>query len=129
MVKASDPRPAPKDFTRDWPHGPFESTGDPGGAAAAATMAKLAGQLTHRRKFAGQSQEAIGREAGVSPYTVSRIEAGSEWPRWDTMLRLCAVLGVRPTLVFDDQVLDRLPDGLGSEQWVREVPHAPRPGR
>jgi DNA-binding XRE family transcriptional regulator len=116
-------RPHPKLYTRTWPTGPFRSDEDPAGAVAAEMMGRIASQITYRRKFAGQNQASLAKEAGVSSYTSSRIESGSTWARWDTMMSLCGVLGVRPTLTWADDAPAEW--RALSNRSVPEVPYRP----
>lgn len=116
-------RPHPKLYTRNWPAGPFTSDEDPVGAQAAEMMGRIASQIAYRRKFPRQNQASLAKQAGVSAYTISRIESGSTWARWDTMLALCVVLGLRPTLTYADDIPQERRDPAARN--VPEVPFQP----
>jgi transcriptional regulator with XRE-family HTH domain len=51
-------------------------------------------RLKQLRESAGLSQYRLGQEAGVTPATISRIEAGLREPGWETVLRLARALNV-----------------------------------
>lgn len=45
------------------------------------------------REAAGLSQQALGSKAGVSVFTVSKIERGVQGPTWDVAVKLADALG------------------------------------
>ena len=56
-------------------------------------LAELGDRLAQIRVNLNMTQEALGREAGVSRPTVERIESGQP-PRLDTFIRIIKVLGL-----------------------------------
>jgi transcriptional regulator with XRE-family HTH domain len=52
------------------------------------------GQLARLREARGWSQEQLAREAGVSVFTVSKLERGAQEPAWPFVLLLARTLGV-----------------------------------
>lgn len=66
-----------------------------GGNPQGVRSADLMGQVLRRwRKRRGWSQQRLGEEAGIRQETVSRVENGSSGTELNTVLRLCAALGV-----------------------------------
>ena len=58
-------------------------------------MAKPFGEvLQELRERAGLTQLALAEKAGVSQRGISHLEQGLRSPNWDTVLALCAALGV-----------------------------------
>ncbi len=61
----------------------------------AVRSADLMGKVLRRwRKRREWTQRQLGEEAGVRQETVSRVENGSTGTELDTVLRLCAALGI-----------------------------------
>lgn len=96
----------PKDFVEDWPLGglrPAQARRDPVRAQAALIQASVARQLANYRTLdARYTQQRLVRLSGLSRSTISRLEAGSTWGDWQTIVRLCAALGLRVQLVPAD---------------------------
>ncbi len=59
-----------------------------------ATCARVAAILRSERKRLGLSMTALADRAGLSQQSVSYIERGMRIPNLDTLLRVCAALGV-----------------------------------
>ncbi len=85
-------RTPPNAYVRPWPTGRVATASDPAGAAAADLMAKVAHQIANARRDRFTTQEALAKKAGVSRYTLSRIEAGSTWSDLAVLMRVCAAL-------------------------------------
>lgn len=61
--------------------------------------ADLMGQVLRRwRNRHGWTQARLGEEAGVRQETISRVENGSPGTELNTVLRLCAAMGVELTV-------------------------------
>jgi small GTP-binding protein len=67
--------------------------------AAVETVAALAVDVRAARTRLWWSQAKLAEQAGVSRYTVSRLEAGSSWPDLQPLLRICAVLDLTLKIV------------------------------
>lgn len=61
----------------------------------------VAERLLEARIKRSLSQEATARKAGVDRKTVNRIENGHFSPSLDTLLRLCRVLDIKPSNLFN----------------------------
>lgn len=57
--------------------------------------AQFAANLRRARRRAGLSQEAVGFRASLHRTEVGLLERGARVPRIDTLVKLCAALGVR----------------------------------
>lgn len=55
---------------------------------------KLAAVLRELREDRELTHEELAWEAGISPGTVSRLEAGQTNPSWTTVCRLAEALGI-----------------------------------
>ncbi len=53
----------------------------------------LARRIIRARHAAGLSRRELAQRAGIAPHTLTRIEAGEQMPRPDTVSKLTAVLG------------------------------------
>lgn len=78
------------------------------------------GDLIRRERDAlGLSTRELAALSGVSYPTISRIEHGHDQPRWDTLERLAAALGLRWKLDLEPRVVPRLAglaDRLGRDR-------------
>ncbi len=54
------------------------------------------------RTAKGLSQQELAEKAGITQAAISRIEAGLHDPRYSTVVRLAAVLGVDPAQLAED---------------------------
>ena len=54
------------------------------------------GRLSRLRKEKSWKREDLAREAGVSVFTISKIENGERKPRTATLAAICAALGCTP---------------------------------
>jgi DNA-binding XRE family transcriptional regulator len=54
----------------------------------------FAGRLRELRAVAGLSQKALADSAGIALSAIGHLEAGRRLPAWETVLALCAALGV-----------------------------------
>lgn len=70
--------------------------------------------LAYARQKAGLSQRQLGRRAGVTQATISRIEDGRISPRFDTLERLLEACG------FQLQVVPRTGEGI-DRTAIREL--------
>ncbi len=50
-------------------------------------------KLIKAREAAGMSQDALGAAAGVTKWTINRIEGGERNPSFDVMQKIIAALG------------------------------------
>lgn len=81
--------------------------------AVTLACAKLGERLFEARDRAGVTLRELGQRAGVSWSTISAIEKGKQSAMVETVERLAAALGVRPSwLAF----------GVGSEKLRRRQP-------
>ncbi|HEY7309662.1 MAG TPA: helix-turn-helix transcriptional regulator [Gemmataceae bacterium] len=55
---------------------------------------RFAGRLRELRAQAGLSQKELADKAGIVLSAVGHLEAGRRSPSWETVLALCAALGV-----------------------------------
>lgn len=55
---------------------------------------RFAGRLRELRAASGLSQKALADKAGIALSAVGHLEAGRRSPAWETVLALCAALGV-----------------------------------
>ena len=93
------------------------------------TLASPAELLHERRTAAGLSCNALARRAGVTPSTVTRIEAGATDPTFTTLQRLLAATGcdleLRTTTGGNEPQLSDMADALDDEasatgiNWTR----------
>lgn len=63
---------------------------------------ELVAEISYQRQGKGMSQTELGKLAGVSQKTVSRIENGVYIPTLDTLGRLLNALGCKPRIIFED---------------------------
>jgi transcriptional regulator with XRE-family HTH domain len=54
----------------------------------------FAGRLRELRTQAGLSQTELAEKAGLTKDGIAQLEQGRRSPSWDTVLALCAALGV-----------------------------------
>ena len=64
-------------------------------------IAALAWRVREARKHKGMSQACVARLSGVKQAHISRFETGGDNPTLETVLRICAAVGVRIRLVED----------------------------
>jgi transcriptional regulator with XRE-family HTH domain len=57
----------------------------------------FAGRLRELRTEAGLSQTELAEKAGLTKDGIAQLEQGRRSPSWDTVLALCAALGVECT--------------------------------
>ena len=60
----------------------------------------LGANLARMRHERGMTQAGLSDKAGLARETVSRIEAGTTYPRTDTVMKLCRALGCRPDELY-----------------------------
>jgi transcriptional regulator with XRE-family HTH domain len=53
--------------------------------------------LSRRREAAGLTQEQLAHKAGIDRTYVSKLERNLQSPTVDMLVRLCRVMGVRPS--------------------------------
>lgn len=56
--------------------------------------ARFGGRLKELREQAGLSQKALAEKAGFVTSAIGHLEQGLRKPAWETVLALCAALGV-----------------------------------
>jgi len=66
--------------------------------AGTTTPKELLGKFAQARSAKGMTLEAVAEQSGRSAWTVGRILSGHQSPRLGTLLILCAVLDVPPTV-------------------------------
>ncbi len=59
-------------------------------------------RLRYERRRRFLTQEELAETTGLTPSTISRIEAGIQEPRLSTVKRLAAALGMEPADLIDD---------------------------
>lgn len=62
------------------------------------TARELVSKLAKARIAKGLTLEAVAYQCGRSPWTVGKVLSGQQNPRLSTLLTLCAVLDVAPTV-------------------------------
>lgn len=75
-----------------------EASADPVFAAAlgqARQRREILLELAERRKAAGLSRTVVAGRMGTSEAAVARLESGSTDPRWSSVERFAAAIGVR----------------------------------
>lgn len=72
----------------------------------------LPSRVKAERERQRMSREQLGVKAGLSGSTVARIESTDHSPRYETILRIAAALGVDPGYLFTDDDVDN--DGIAS---------------
>jgi ribosome-binding protein aMBF1 (putative translation factor) len=75
-----------------------EASADPVFAAAldqARQRREILHELAERRKAAGLSRTVVAGRMGTSEAAVARLEAGATDPRWSSVERFAAAVGVR----------------------------------
>jgi ribosome-binding protein aMBF1 (putative translation factor) len=75
-----------------------EASADPVFAAAldqARQRREILRELAERRKAAGLSRTVVAGRMGTSEAAVARLEAGATDPRWSSVERFAAAVGVR----------------------------------
>jgi ribosome-binding protein aMBF1 (putative translation factor) len=75
-----------------------EASADPGFAHAldqARQRREILTELAKRRKAAGLSRTVVAGRMGTSESAVARLEAGATDPRWSSVERFAAAIGVR----------------------------------
>jgi transcriptional regulator with XRE-family HTH domain len=93
------------------------ATGGDISVASVADIVRSTGMLLRQVRLArGLALREPARLCGVSISEVSRIEMGLRMPRLDTLVRLCAVLGVRPSEVVQMAEDEAFP--LDSSPWT-----------
>lgn len=64
-------------------------------------MSLTLGQFVRqKRKETGMTQEELASKAGVATNTIRRIEADRNFPTYETVKKLAAVLNVEPTILI-----------------------------
>lgn len=66
---------------------------------------RFAGRLKELREQAGLSQKALAEKTGLVTSAIGHLEQGLRKPTWETVLALCAALGVDCT-AFQEQPED-----------------------
>jgi transcriptional regulator with XRE-family HTH domain len=82
-------------------------------------VAKTSGfgkRLKHLREKAGISQYELAKRSGVSPTSLSRIEAETREPTWPTVVKLARALDV-PVGEFDSEPEGELADPSPEEPF------------
>lgn len=79
--------------------------------------------LTLARVGAGMTMGQLAASSGVSPKTISRLEAGLHAPRLSTAMRICHALGygAAPALLFPEH-FQTLPAGPSGEALTPAAP-------
>lgn len=75
-----------------------EASGTPAFAAAldqARRRREVLSKLARRRKAAGLTRTVVAGRMGTSEAAVARLESGSTDPRWSSVERFAAAIGVR----------------------------------
>ncbi len=67
-------------------------------------LRELSVALVRARLAAGISQTELARRIGVKQPMIARLEAGSEIPKVDTLMRLAKALGVDFTITAGDTI-------------------------
>lgn len=65
--------------------------------------ASFARRLRELRTAAGLTQQQLADVAGITQATLSRLEAGTQAPGWDTVQAVAAALGVSTEAFRDSQ--------------------------
>ena len=85
--------PAPRDYTRRWPHGPFDQRPDDrAGTVVAQRWAGIVRFLIDQRQQQQLSQRDLADLADIRQATISELESGQRWPRIDTVILLAELL-------------------------------------
>lgn len=92
-------RPEPNQFIRPWPNGTGKEPANNPDVAAARLMAKMAHRLMKARKNHFGKQAVLAEKAGISRFTLSRLEAESTWADTAILFRLMTVLDLDLDLV------------------------------
>lgn len=72
--------------------------------------------LAEIRQQQGLSRNELSRRSGVAPMTIAFIERGIiRKPKWETIMRLCATLGVLP------EDVDEFAGLVKNESWIFTV--------
>ena len=62
---------------------------------------KLGEQLKLIRNLKGYTQEALAEKVGINLRQLARIEAGESFIKADTLFKICMVLNISPSFLFD----------------------------
>ena len=75
-------------------------------------------RIKTRRKELHLTQEALAKQAGISPAFYGHIERGSRIASLDTLLAICIVLDVSTDFIIgrNDSLSKIIPEGLTDEQ-------------
>ncbi len=97
VARVSPTRP-PNAYGRadQWPEGPFTRLENDAALLAAVKMAaSIAVEVRTARTRRYWSQDDLAKHAGVSKYTISRLESGGTWSDLRVVLRVCAALDLQ----------------------------------
>lgn len=88
---APPPKPSrqPRAYVREWPHGAVSRVPEDEGGEATEWLveqaARLAGQITERRKARGLRRSQLAARTGLRPNTILDVEEGRSWPDFRTL--------------------------------------------
>ncbi len=100
-------RKPPRDYLEKWPYPELKPVDalEPDAKAmaqAALVIARVALQITVARRTLEWTQPSLGREAGVSAGTISRLENGDTWTDVDVLVRVGLALGVELDVIWSE---------------------------
>ena len=65
----------------------------------------LGGKIKDLRRRYGYTQDFLSEKIGIDPKHLSRIECGKNSPSLDLVYKICSVLKVNPSVLFDESML------------------------
>lgn len=65
----------------------------------------LGGKIKDLRRRCGYTQDFLSEKIGIDPKHLSRIECGKNSPSLDLLYKICSVLKVNPSVLFDESML------------------------
>ena len=84
---------APRDYTHQWPCGPFNrQSHDRSGQVVAERWAAIVRYIVTSREHERMTQRALADLAGLRPATLSELESGQRWPGVGTAILLVDLL-------------------------------------
>lgn len=65
----------------------------------------LGAKIKDIRRNRGYTQDFLSERIGIDPKHLSRIECGKNSPSLDLLYKICSVLKVNPSVLFDESML------------------------
>lgn len=94
MARRTRSTQSPASVFPDWPVQQIALGSEPSDIEPAALACEVAHRIRTARAQEGLTRVELGRRAGISEFTILKVEAGQVWPDLHTVGRLIEALGI-----------------------------------